>query len=130
MAGPALTEQEISTGTTNEAVHLPSEEKKWTSSVAQDAEKAAGHPFTPEQATPPAAQPIPTSKSGTQIQPGVNAEPFIDTADVADFVGKTGGHVMGSVRGEEGLLAHGETSPGHRGIFKLKERLGKLFRRK
>lgn len=130
MAGPAPTEQEISTGRTDKIVDLPSEEKKWTSSVAKDAEKAARHPFTPDQATPPAAQRVPTTKTGIQIQPGINAEPWIDTADMADIAGNTVDYVINLPTGDKGLSAPDETAPGHRGISKLKERLRKLFRSK
>lgn len=128
MAGPARTEQEISTRPTSKVVHLPIEEESWKKKMAKDAEQAAGHPFTPEQATPSSAQPIPTNRTEIPIQPGINTEPIIE--DLTDFMGKTGSHVMKYVGGEEGLLAHGETAPGRKGVWKLKERLGKLFRRR
>lgn len=79
--------------------------------------------FTEEQAIPVSSHPIPDTKELRDVKAErVGAEPIIDIADVTDIMGKTAGHVVKSVGGEEELLTHAETASGPKVISFVKER--------
>lgn len=85
--------------------------------------------FTEEQATPVSSHSIPGSQELRDVKAErIGAEPVIDIADITDIMGKTAGHAVNSVGGEEGSLTHVETVPGSKAVSYIKEKMQRLKR--
>lgn len=125
MAGPAPKEiQGILSGKDNTIVHLPTQEAKWRAGVAQHAQQVVPS-HTTEQATPPAAHPIPDSHALKQVQAErVGAEPPISFSDITHGV-RTLGVAIGGVAPD----TYDRTIPGPTVIQFAKERARRLARR-
>ncbi len=95
---------------------IPHEEATWSNNIGETA-READTSFKPGDEIPPTAQTIP-NKTSTHIQPGVNAEPFVDQEDIMDITRRTAGHVVNLVNRKEGLSAHGEATSGSN-VFKV-----------
>lgn len=133
MAGPALTEQEILTGTTNNEIvqSVPNQEEELIENVVPHVQQMEPG-FQKEDATSHASRPISESRELRQVgAERVGAgEPLTNMVEsMTDFVEKTGGNVMTDARGG-GLMDYGQSVPGKRGWALLKERLGRLLPRK
>ncbi|MBI2019474.1 hypothetical protein HYS95_02270 [Candidatus Daviesbacteria bacterium] len=127
MAGPAPIEQETSTKVPDNVVQfVPDQEARFRHQVAEEAGKM-DNSFQPEHAIPPADQPV-HNKNILHIQPGINAEPFIDTKDLADRMQKVAGQAAELVDSDKGILHRVETASNteaHPAVF---ERVKKMLK--
>ncbi len=104
---------------------VPHEETTWSNNMGESARKVDPS-FKPGDEIPPTSQTIQHNKTGTHIQPGINTEPFIDPADIADVTIRTVGHAVNLVNREEGLLAHGEITPGSKVLSVVRAKIRRI----
>lgn len=94
-----------SIGETGKVVNFVDERDKLLHrKVAGEAQKVVPA-FTAEEAAPSASEPVPPLPALRQVKAErVGAEPFIDTGDIVDFVGKVAGHATELVDADKGIL--------------------------
>lgn len=106
-------------------VHIPTQDEHLIKDVVQHAQQIVPS-HTTEQATPPAAHPIPDSDALKQAgAERVGVEPPFSLGDVSHMIG-----TAGTLWGGEEPSTHVRTTPGSRVLSWMKERAGKLFRRR
>lgn len=101
---------------------IPHQEKTWSDNMGK-AVRQTDPSFKPGDEIPPTVQTVQNNKIGNHIQPGINAEPFIDAEDFTDVAKKTASHAINLVNPQEGLSAHVETASGSNIFSLLRKRI-------
>lgn len=126
MVGSAPKEiQGIPTGESAQTVRTPTRETEWRKNVVQHTQQIVPS-YTTEQATPPAAHPIPDSDALKQVQAErLGTEPLISLSDITHGVS-----TLGTLVGGVAPNTYDRTILGKEGISFVKERVRRLFPKK